>query len=285
MLNHSLPCSVNLDKLVVFVSLFFFFFFPQCYLPCRPQKVPVRATCKVTWELEKVPWVHPPHGPRSLLPHGGASIQLLSSLTLCFLLYGRSHREHHLSTFQDIQGAARGWQGAGEEEERKGLEVVFSEGIAIETAVFLSTLPVPEMEWPLRWARKGWVTSTSLGFSLTHYPGHSAPVSPSPNTKSKPARGRATTGWPGGRSRTIPGNCIDGSNAWWGCCLEQLPGPGRRVHPTCFSSEGAKHTATRLERAREGGSPTLPGPCTFASTPRVPKRGKGLRSWQPLSKH
>lgn len=90
--------------------------------------------------------MRPPRGPQSLLPHGGASIQLLSSLTLCFLLYGRSHREHHLSTFQGTQGAARGWKGAGEEEERKGLEVVFNEGITIESAVFLRTLPVPEME-------------------------------------------------------------------------------------------------------------------------------------------
>lgn len=37
-------------------------------------------------------------------------------------------------------------EGAGEEEERKGLGVVFSEGITIESAAFLPTLPVPEME-------------------------------------------------------------------------------------------------------------------------------------------
>ena len=205
----------------------------------------------------KSPWVHPPRGP---LPRGGASIQLLSSLAPCFLLSGRSHREHHLSTFQGIQGGSVRMEGAGEEEERKGLP----------------TLPVPEMEWPLRWAQKGWVTSTSLGFSLTHYPGCSAPVSPSPNTKSKPAGGWATTDWPGGRSRTIPGNCIDGSDAWWECCLEQLPGPGRCFHPMCFSSEGAKHMATQLERGREGGSPTLPGPCTFSQYSKGTQKGQGF---------
>ena len=36
--------------------------------------------------------------------------------------------------------------GAGKEEEREGLEVVFNEGITIESAVFLHTLLVPKME-------------------------------------------------------------------------------------------------------------------------------------------
>lgn len=36
--------------------------------------------------------------------------------------------------------------GAGKEEEREGLEVVFNEGITIDSAVFLHTLLVPKME-------------------------------------------------------------------------------------------------------------------------------------------
>lgn len=52
-----------------------------------------------------------------------------------------------------------------------------------------------------------------------------------------------------------------------------------------FSSEGAKHMTTLLERGRERGPLRFPKLCIFPTTPRVPEiiSKKGTRIWDPGS--
>lgn len=98
----------------------------------------------------KRPWVHLPRGARSLLSHGGTSIQPLSSLSLCFLPYRRSHRWYHLSPSRTHEGRGRMGRAVGGWEKGRDSRcfpmMILLQRINMTGHSLSTILSVPEME-------------------------------------------------------------------------------------------------------------------------------------------